>query len=205
MIRREGEAQKFANYRRRIQTMYTIKNLKTGPSREWGDNGAYSCSLYCEGKRVALVNEYGDGGEMRIEWLDRKADHIEICDPVELDAAGIYFDKDKTPPTYKVTPDQHAMIKFLIGKTHDDYDGEPQQTSIDIHIETLVQEFEEMKQVKRWCRTQTVIRLKSHKSGEYVCYKRKYSPTIKAQLEKLHGDQIVEFVNERFQPIAAIA
>jgi hypothetical protein len=57
---------------RRDKMSYSVKNVKTGPSREWGPNGSYTCNLYNGSKKIAEVFEAGDGGCLDVRWLDRK-------------------------------------------------------------------------------------------------------------------------------------
>ena len=55
---------------------YSIKALKTGPSREWGPNGSFTCNLYLGTKKIAECFEAGDGGQMDISYTsaeDEKA------------------------------------------------------------------------------------------------------------------------------------
>ena len=54
---------------------YTIKNLKT--SNTW-DGGGYSCTLYCDGDKIALVMNEGVGGETQIMTLDVNSPKVEI-------------------------------------------------------------------------------------------------------------------------------
>lgn len=47
-----------------------IKNLKSCDGRE-GPGAAFSCSLYIDGKRAAVVRNSGSGGCNDYDWLDR--------------------------------------------------------------------------------------------------------------------------------------
>jgi hypothetical protein len=52
---------------------YSVKNVKTFASREWGPNGGFTCTLYNGNKKVATVFEAGDGGEMDVDYISEEA------------------------------------------------------------------------------------------------------------------------------------
>jgi len=162
--------------------MYQVKNVKTGPSREYGPNGAYTCSLYRDGKCIAIANEYGDGGEMNIEWLGERTEVYEF---------GLI--------KQKVTPEQLAFAEFCETQTYEcEWSKKTETYDSNLYVAELVEKFLTAKQIKGWCRTKTVIRLKGDGAGEYRTFKCKYNPKVKAQLEARYGDKLVELVNERF-------
>jgi hypothetical protein len=51
--------------------------------------------------------------------------------------------------------------------------------------------------LKRWCKTQTVIRLEDDKPGEFRTYKRPYDPEF-AQRIRSEEPKLVEILNERY-------
>ena len=70
---------------------------------------------------------------------------------------------------------------------------------VDWFFTCLLTDWEETKQLKRWCRTKTVLKLKDHGENEYATFNVKYNPAVhKVQLEKKYGPDLVEIVNERF-------
>jgi hypothetical protein len=146
---------------------YCVKNVKTGPSREWGPKGSYTANLYQGNKKIAEVFEAGDGGMLDIRWLDRQA--------------------------------AQEFIKFAESQTYFcEFDKKTTNYSHELYIAKLVEDYETTKQIKRWCRTKTVVRWKGDAEGEYRTFKAKYSPKVKEAITAKFGDQIVEIVNERF-------
>jgi hypothetical protein len=169
---------------------YEIKNLKTGWSREYGDGGSYTCTLYRDGKQVAKIREAGDGGCQEHEWLDRGKPRVEIT----------VHDYNGDTRTYSGTPEQKLFAEYADSQTYEwEYDDKPQRHSPDTLVGHLVAKFEETKQFKKWCRTKTYFRLKGDKEGQWSYFKVKYSPEVKRQIEARYGDQLEEILNERFQ------
>jgi len=170
---------------------YEIKNLKTGPSREFGPNGAYTCTLYRDNKRVATVFEAGDGGDISIEWLDRKQPKVQVS--VHNHNGGVC--------TYSGTPEQKKFAEFVDTQTFEwEYSEGPQRHGVGTYIGTLVGEFEENRQYKRWCRNETVFRLKGDGKGQWRRLKAPFSdPRVKPYLDEKYGEQVEEILNERFQ------
>jgi len=56
------------------------------------------------------------------------------------------------------------------------------------------------KQVKKWCKTKTVVKFKKDQNNPdaFTTFKSPFTPMFKAALIKKYGSDIVEFVNERF-------
>jgi hypothetical protein len=67
----------------------------------------------------------------------------------------------------------------------------------DYYISLMVDDYQEQRQVKRWCKTQTVIRLEDDKPGEFRTYKRPYDPEF-AQRIRSEEPKLVEILNERY-------
>jgi hypothetical protein len=65
----------------------------------------------------------------------------------------------------------------------------------------LLQKWEEdaqLKQLKQWCKKQTIFRLKGDEPGCWRVIKHTFVPEVKADLQKLYGDELDEIANERF-------
>ena len=170
---------------------YEIKNLKTGPSREWGPNGAVSCTLYRDGKRVAKFFDAGDGGEAEIEWLDR--------DKPKVDITIINYMENEY--TYKGTPEEKILAEHTKDMFYDreSSSGNPLRMGMDGFIFKLIEAFEEEKQYKRWCKKQTCFRLKGDEEGSWRTIGVSFNlPWVKPHLVAKYGDQIEEILNERF-------
>ena len=54
--------------------MLTIKNFKTGHSREFGAHGAYNFTVYFNNKRGFVFVEEGNGGEPYVDTIDREVE-----------------------------------------------------------------------------------------------------------------------------------
>ena len=174
---------------------YEIKGLKTGPSREWGPNGAYTCTLYRDGKRVAKVSEYGGGGPKEIKWLDKQKPRVQIS---------VINYKEETH-RYNGTPEEKILAEYACATPYDCY-GEILRHSCDSIIGEAVIEFEKaqaekkmIRQYKRWCKNQTCFRLKGDKEGLWRTMAAPFSdPRVKPVLTEMHGDNLEEILNERF-------
>jgi hypothetical protein len=153
---------------------YEIKNLKTGPSREWGPKGAFTCTLYHDGRRVCRVFEAGDGGCTTYEWLDWK-------DGAEL------------------TPEERMFAEFADTLTTMGFDNTEMTHNPDSYISQLVDEFEDNKEYRRLCRKETFFRLKGDEKEMWRRMKISFSDSrVKPTLVERFGDQIEEILNERF-------
>lgn len=63
----------------------------------------------------------------------------------------------------------------------------------------LCDKLDEQKRLKRLCKNKTVVKMKKNKDGEYSIWNTPFSPQVKDKLKQVHGDQIIEFVNETIQ------
>jgi hypothetical protein len=171
-----------SNHQRGEYKMYSVKNVKTGPSREYGPKGSYTCTLYRENKKIAEAFEAGDGGGLEVGWIGDRTEVVE-------------FKGFKQ----KMTHDELDFVKFCETNTYEcEWSGETETYDSHMYIAKMVDDFLTTKQIKVWCRTKTVVRFKSDGEGEFSTFKSKYSPKVKEALKAKYGDQIVEIVNERF-------
>jgi len=67
----------------------------------------------------------------------------------------------------------------------------------DYYITLMLEDYEEEQQVKRWCKTKTVIRLEGDKLGDFHTYKRAYDPEFAQRLRDTEPT-LLEIVNERY-------
>lgn len=163
----------------------TIKNLKTGPSREWGPNGSMTCSVYFDGKRVISFSEYGDGGEAGQEILN---------DTVYKQLRSWFF---KNMDVEKVILTQiDYKTKKEIGKT------ELPEIALDrailAHIYELCEKFEEDKLFRRLCKKNTVYINKECGKGEYVIIKQRFYKELAQHIRAKEGNDVIEIINERY-------
>ena len=68
--------------------------------------------------------------------------------------------------------------------------------SDEIFISRLVDGYLKRQQFKRWCRKQTVFRLKGDKDGEYRTLLGKYFPASKKFLTDKYADKLEAIINE---------
>ena len=131
---------------------------------------AFSAQLWVDGEYIADVSNEGRGGNNRINQFvngDNTRDKVEA------------FEKwCKEQPPYV------------------DEDGELSMND-DLYISRMVEDYQEQQQLKRWCKTKTIIRLEGTGKGEYLAYKRPYSAYF-AQRGRATEPKLVEIINERF-------
>jgi hypothetical protein len=65
-------------------------------------------------------------------------------------------------------------------------------------IDDIIAEFEEEKQLRRWCKTKTVIRLKGDEEGVYRTHKSVYVPHLHRDIIKAKNPNLEEIINDRF-------
>lgn len=160
--------------------MYEVKAVKSFRGRE---GYGFNASLCRDGKRVALVDDAGNGGCFSYHWLDYKEGR---CAEVTVrNHAGV-------ERTRKCTPEEALFVEHVRANT--DKTLEPE----DMFVAALVDDYEAAKQVRRWCRTKTLFRLKGDDEGSYRTVNAKYSDRVRAFIEGKYGDKVEEIVNERF-------
>jgi len=164
---------------------YTVKNVKTFRGME---GTGYECMLYRDGKCVATVTDTADGGDVNIYWKDARKPRIEV-------ACTNYKDE---PWTRKCTPEEAIFVAHLETLPKEKGYGMELKVSDGMFIERLVSAFEEEKQVRRWCKSKTVFKLKGDAEGSYRTVKAPYGPKVKAFIMDQYGDKVVEILNERF-------
>lgn len=114
------------------KSQYTVKGVKTFHGH---DGGCWECSLYNpDGKRVAVVTEDGWGGELQFHWLN----HPQHTNP---DSEAL-DDFCKTLPRYSSQWDK---------------DGEDHETTADIYLSDLVNQFLDTKEVKKLVKTAAIL------------------------------------------------
>lgn len=67
---------------------------------------------------------------------------------------------------------------------------------LDQIIDRLLADHETRAQLRRWCKTQTVFRLKRDKAGEWRTIKTRFDKNVKEQLTKTYGDKLERIANE---------
>ena len=145
-----------------------LKNVKiyAGLSQE---TVAFSASLYVDGKKVGEARNAGHGGSNDVDAHDKDG----------------RWDRDLI-----------AMMETEAATHTWSYGDEVHPHSLDSYIGDLVDTFQEQRDLKRKCRTQTLFRIptETYQDGEYHVMKRKYDEGVKAYLVRSYGDK-VEIVN----------
>ena len=70
--------------------------------------------------------------------------------------------------------------------------------ALDSLLFDLIQDYEEEKQFKRWCKKWTVLRLNDTPKGQWITLSIGYSPLVKTKVHEKYGDSLEEILNERF-------
>jgi hypothetical protein len=74
---------------------------------------------------------------------------------------------------------------------------EHQYEKLDNLILDILIKWDEDKRLKQYCKTRIVVMLKDDPE-HYTAYKGQYKPCMRPALEKVHGVNLIEIVNERF-------
>ena len=75
----------------------------------------------------------------------------------------------------------------------------PDHPGADLWISLEVGKIDEARYWKRKCAKTMCVILKSHKEGQFSQYKAwPYSAAAAAEVRKMHGNELVEIINERF-------
>jgi hypothetical protein len=130
----------------------------------------FECTLYHDGKKLGGVTDTCDGGGMAEFRIPREAEEA-------LDAFCKSLPKEKWSM-------EGASGEYEIDST--------------MFVGHLVDEFKLKKQLKRWCKTKVVFRVKNMKEGEYRTVSGQYDKEVKAMILKTYAGQEPEIINERF-------
>lgn len=68
----------------------------------------------------------------------------------------------------------------------------------DHFVSRLVDEYQEDRTLRRWCKGKTVFRLRADSADTYRTLTKPYSAAAAAHLRAKHGELLEEIVNERF-------
>ena len=68
----------------------------------------------------------------------------------------------------------------------------------DIFISELVSQHQQDKKLRSLCKTKTVVLMKDDHAGSFTVFAVKFTDEFKAVVEKKYGEQVVEFVNQRY-------
>lgn len=85
-----------------------------------------------------------------------------------------------------------AFRAFAKAETGEEFEPE------DAYIGKLLDKHEEEKAYKRWCKKETLFRLKGDKPGHWRTLNTTYSPAAVQWIRAKYTDQVEEILNERF-------
>lgn len=160
---------------------YSVKNVKTFRGME---GYGFNATLYRDNKRVAHVDDEGNGGCYRYHWFDYEKPRVEVT----------YKTYDGKDWTRKATPEEAKFIEYLKSEGKD---GEIEFE--DCFVGELVDDYENNKRFKRYCKKETVFRLYGDDEGAWRTLKVPYSdPRAEKYLKDKYGDKIEEIMNKRF-------
>lgn len=90
--------------------------------------------------------------------------------------------------------DGEALNKFAQSLPHEfDFD------ITDQYIDKLLLEWDTTRQLKRWCKKETLFRLKGDQEGAWRRILHTYDPAVKQFIASKYGDQVEEIANERLE------
>lgn len=128
----------------------------------------FSADIYIDGKYAAHAQNNGCGGCNMYHFEDRAVEKKfnEFCESLPPIPASEY--------TY----------------------GQELKMDADLYISELMQQEETRKQLTRWCKKQTVFRLKGAEKGTWQIVKYPFDAGMKDVLVKKHGDLLECIANE---------
>jgi len=164
---------------------YSVKKVKSFQGRE---GYGYNADLYWGTKKVASILDEGCGGEAWVYWDDIEEEKVDIT---RTDYKG-------EKHTYRGTPEEKILREHIetIPLQESEYSKDGFRVDLTCFLSALVGNYEEQRQLKRWCKKKTVLHLKTQKPGEYTTLSVPYDPEMKSTLEQQFD--IAEIVNERF-------
>lgn len=131
------------------------------------EGGAMSCDLLVDGKLAAHVENGGNGGPDEFRWVGAFADYKGYDRPDEV----------------KAFVDAQPEYEFM---------GVMHKHSLETLLGVLVDEYQEKKDLTRWCKTLIVIHEKGAAKGKFLTYKCAYTAAnVKYVLDKHPGAKVM--------------
>lgn len=166
---------------------YSVKSVKSFMGRE---GHGCNASLYRDGKKVALVGDMADGGEIDVDWMDCKAPRVKIE----------FVDYMGKTSVRRGTPEEAELYKHIRHMLYVcSITGKTVSAGIDTFIASLVDAYENEKRLKKLCKKKTLFRIKSetYKSGEWRVISAPYDERVKKHLTDKYGSDLGEVKNEK--------
>ena len=108
------------------------------------EGDGFNANLLKDGKKIAFVIDSANGGMFDYEWVDRKSN------------------------------DAQEFNNYLKTLPEEDTPYGKMKVDADLFVAKLVGQFEDDRNVKRWCKTQVVFTVKGDRFGEYRTLKMIY-------------------------------
>jgi len=164
---------------------YEVKGIKTHRGHE-GEPLA-QCTLYRNGKKVALYSDGDHGGEAQLDWMDWKAPKVVV-----------HTTNYKGEPwDMKCTPEEAIIYDHVKDMTWA-YGKEKHKMEPDMYVSNLIDENETAKRLKKGAKTKTMFIIKEN--GRELEYQtnQPYTLEVKERIEKKYGDKLVKILNTEF-------
>lgn len=137
---------------------------------------AYSFDLWIDGKLAARVQEHGDGGEIRVDWMP---------------SGGHVWEIGESLPGKRLA----AFVATLPELTESD--GYKWKRDVGSYCAQLADEFVFHRKLRPKCKRYTVVQYADQPEGEVILHSRAYSPEFATQLRA--GERKVRTIyNELF-------
>lgn len=134
------------------------------------EGSRWSCELWVNDRKAAVVNEDGDGGGLRIEWL----------------------------PQAKGTPNpEKALTTYCALIPSYPFYGTPMTTTVDLLIGELVEEEMERENISRQCKKTVPFRTRDMLEGQWMLRSGLFTVEARRQICSRYGDDVV-FAHERY-------
>jgi len=153
---------------------------------------AFTAQLWVDGEHIAYVKNDGRGGNNDIQHLFN--DKGLNTRPEVVAFAKWCDDYDLSPCCRAYTTYSEGVLCCKVCYEEVSHGG----IGADYYITLMLQDYEEERQVKRWCRTKTVIRLHGDAKGDYHQFKKPHDPAFAARIREREGAKLLEIVNERY-------
>jgi len=167
--------------------VYCVKGVKTFDGHE---GRGYNANLYRDNKKVASVINEGNGGCPFIYWV-RPKDKVEV----EVEWAG-------EKRMMNLCRDEAAMQEHCKSLPPEPSGfGTDLEITPDFFIDLLIEEYEENRELRRWCKNSVVYRLRGKEKGTWGIEelgRRKWQPALAVVLALEFLEQLEEVANLRF-------
>ena len=148
---------------------YTVRNIKTFRGMEGEGFNAILCR---DGREIAFVIDDATGGDVHIQWADARPQGAE----------------------------EKRLFEFLKTLPKERWEDTEYDVTPDIFLAALVDQAQTENRLRRLFRKETLFRLKSDRTDDdkWRVFKAPFSPSVKEQLVKRYGDNLVHILNEEY-------